>query len=317
MYRVLALIIMMIPLVGCQTLTIAMTKKIEPQAAETDVGILQIIKDPKNEHPLWGAGASNLQSYCTTGGAHALAAAIWVPIAVNLSIKAGGSAASKYVKEIKEKSSKSTKFRAFVDSSTLEGAGCIIAYRGPDVAMKGQVGPDKSQPAAVVVMKIEHYGRAMRLVPVYAFAQNSISMTKCSKKCGSKGQASGHINIAVAVTATAAVPNALQDIKLQELGTATVTVKKVPLRGERIRIDKEKDTSGKEVNMVKPVGSPSDIIARPENGIGVQLTVVMSEIGDVAGDPDVAEAEIQAAVESLSVGAEAELKAHYEREAED
>ncbi|WP_148051369.1 hypothetical protein [Pseudomonas protegens] len=316
MRRVLALI-MMLSLGGCETLTIAMTKKIQPQADETDVGILQVLKAPKSEKPLWGGGAKDLETYCTPDGAHALAAAIWVPIAVNLAIKAGGAAASKYVKDVKERSSKSTKFRAFVDSSTLDGASCIVAYRGPDVPMNGQVGPDKSQPSAVVVMKVEHYGQAMRLVPIYAFAQNSISMTKCISDCSESTKANGEINIAVAVTATAAVPNALQDIKLRELGTATVTVKKVPLRGQRIKKIKEKDSTGQLVDVVKPVGAPSDIIARPANGTGVQLTVVMSEIGDVAGDPDVAEAEIQAAVESLSVGAEAELKTHYEREAED
>ncbi|MFQ6559377.1 hypothetical protein Q7F05_25870 [Pseudomonas sp. Lb2C1-1] len=318
MRRVLALI-MMLSLGGCETLTIAMTKKIEPQADEADVGILQVVATPGTENPLWGTGGSDLKTHCTTGD-QKLFEAIWVPIVVNLAIKAGGAAASKYVKGVKEDSSKSTKFRAFVNSQTLKSASCLIAYRGPEVLMNGQVAPKDREPNALVVMTVERYGKAMRLVPVYAYARNSISLTKCTGKCGDAKIAEGKINIAVAVTAVAAVPNQLGDIKLQELGTATVTVKKVPLRDEvkkrtKVKVNTAEGVEDEEI--VTPVGAPSDIIALPIDDVGVQLTVVMSEIGDAAGDPDVAEAEIQAAVESLSVGAEAELKAHYEREAED
>ncbi|MCK9812841.1 hypothetical protein M1B35_01415 [Pseudomonas sp. MAFF 302046] len=318
MRRILALI-MMLSLGGCETLTVAMTKKIEPQADEADVGILQVVATPEIENPLWGIGGSDLKKYCTAGD-QAFVEAVWVPIVVNLAIKAGGAVASKYVKGVKEGSSRSTKFRAFVNSQTLKNASCLIAYRGPEVLMEGQVARKESEPNALVVMKVERYGKAMRLVPVYASARNSISLTKCTDNCGDAKLAEGKINIAVAVTGIAAIPNQLGDVKLQELGTATVTVKKVPLRKEvkkRTSVRVKTAEGEKEEEVVKPVGAPSDIIALPIDDVGVQLTVVMSEIGDAAGDPDVAEAEIQAAVESLSVGAEAELKAHYERKAEE
>ncbi|WP_156115065.1 hypothetical protein [Pseudomonas sp. ML96] len=319
MRRVLALI-MMLSLGGCETFKIAMTDKIESQAEKDDVGILQVLKNPKAQNPIWGAGGKILEEHCTQKGeVEALTEAIWVPIVVNLAIKAGGAAASKYVKGVKEKSSKSTKFRAFVTGQTLADARCIVAYRGPLLEMNGEKGPEAEDtakvvrpkpvyPAAVVVLRVDHHGKAIRFVPIYAYAKNSVSMTKCTSACSSKDAKAGKINMAVAITATAAVPTALQDIRLRELGTATATVKEVPLRGQQ----------PKQLAAVpKPVGAPSDIIAIPEPNVGVQLTVVLSEIGDVAGDPDVAEAEIQAAVESLTVGAEAELKAHYERESED
>jgi len=309
MRKVLALV-GMLSLAGCETITIAMTEKIQPQPLGSDVGLLQIIENPRDQNPLWGNGGKDISGFCVGGDVHQLTEAIWVPIAVNLAIKAAGKATGKYVKGIKDKSSNSTKFRAFVDSEKLANAGCLVAYRGPELLMKGQTAQEVKQPSAVVVMKVEHLGQAIRLVPIYASAKNSISMTKCASDCD-KELPNGKINIAVAVTATAAVGNALREVNLRDLGTASVTVKQLPLRGKLIDKDSNDKITG------KPIGAPSDIIAVPEPGVGVQLAVVMSEIGDVAGDPDVAEAEIQAAVESLSVGAEAELKAHYEREAAD
>lgn len=308
MRRVL-IALLMLTTAGCETISIATTKKIEPQAPDTDVGILQVIESPTEQRPLWGNDAEWLNEYCTTDSTSKLTEAIWVPIVVNLAIKSAGKAANQYIKGIKEKSSKSTKFRTVIESQKLANAACLVVYRGPEIKSDERKSPAALEPNAAMVMKVERIGHAVRLTPIYAIAKNSISMTKCANRC-STPEANGKISMSVAITAVAALPNTLRDVNLRDLGTATMTVKNLPLPGI-LPDPSQHPTPG------AFIGAPSDIIAIPTPGVGVQLTVVMSEIGDTAGDPDIAEAEIQAAMESLSVGTEAELKAHYERKAKD
>lgn len=81
-------------------------------------------------------------------------------------------------------------------------------------------------------MSIERKLNTMRFVPIYAMAKNSISLTKCTINCGERGSEEGKISISVAVTGTAVITPITNGITLRDLGTATLTVKNVPLRGK-------------------------------------------------------------------------------------
>lgn len=320
MRQVLILITLCL-LAGCETMKIVTATKLQPTAPNTDVGVLQIIKDASKQAPLWNAqevdqGVVAACSAPKPGQAEiaGASAAIWVPIVARVVMDAAGAAASRYVKKVKAQSSKSLSFKTVIKSSDLAKARCLIAYRGPAIAMS----KDRSsvhegavpKPSALVVMKVERESDSMRLVPIYAMVQNSISLTKCTAQCSIVGREKGKINMAVAITGTAVLKPSGNDIRLRDIGTATLTVKDIPLRG-KVVADAPSGGTG------APVGDRSAILAVPGNGVAVQLSVGMTEVGDIAGDPDVATGEILAATAALSEGALAEIKAHYAREAEE
>lgn len=298
--RLIVLSLLAFTLTGCETIKIATTSKIQPAAPDTDVGIIQIV-DSSTTTPLWGNVPVEIKNECQKQGVVATSAAIWAPIVAKLVIDTVSSSASAYVREVKAQSTNSLSFKGVVGSKELRNGRCLVAYRGPTVDMIDQTVTTVGRPNAVVVMAIQHFGNdTFRLLPIYGAAENSISLTKCTGNCSGKNPAEGEINIAVAVSASAAISTALKDIQIRDLGTATLTVKKIPLRSHR--------------SEVKGLGVPSAILTLPADGVAVQLSVGMTEIGDVVGDPDIALGEIQAAIAALSEGALAEIKAHYEKE---
>ncbi|MDN5507543.1 MAG: hypothetical protein L0H10_27585 [Comamonas sp.] len=327
--RLAIILLALLPLAGCETMKILTATKLQPTAPKTDVGILQLVGDPDKQLLVWGDRAVNnggVVEACKPVDPQiaAASAAIWAPIAARVVIDAAGSAATRYVKKMKAQASKSLSFKAVVSSDHLATATCLIVYRGPTIDMAGdglnfaipkkKDGSDdfskkpKPQPNALVVMRIERHIDSLRLVPIYAYAKNSISLTKCAGDCSLIGQEKGKISVSVAITGTAVVSPSGNDIKLRDIGTATLTVKDVPLGGDGTA---SKGGSG------SPIGDRSAFLAVPANGTSVQLSVGMTESGDIAGDPDVAAAEILAATAALSEGSLAEIKAHYDREAAD
>ncbi len=308
--RALLCLLVLILLTGCETLKIVTTSKIQPQAAPTDIGNLEIITDADAENPNWGEVPRSISDACTQKAA-SFAAAIWAPLVAKLVFDGAANKASAYVKKVQSNSSKTLAFKTVVDSNTLSSAKCVVIYRRPLEEPSSGVVP---KPSAVVVMKVQQLTNAIRLIPIYAHAENSISLTKCSSDC-STDQPQGKINIALAVTAMASIKTPLDDVQMREFGTVTMTVKDVPLRGEVYTKKKERESGKAPTATANPIGNPSGILGKPALNAPMQLSVGMTELGDIAGDPDVALGEIQAAHATLSEGALAEIKARYERAA--
>jgi hypothetical protein len=303
--KVALLLAVLASLTGCETLKIVATSKIQPQAEPTDIGNLEIVTDARTEQPHWGAVPAGIVEACAPN-AYPFAAAIWVPLVAKQVFDKAADSASNYVKKIQADSSKSLAFKTVVESSALSSASCIVVYRRP---LEGQTENTAPLPSAVMVMKVQRLTNAFRLTPIYAMANNSISLTKCTSDCGSD-EPKGKINLSVAISAMAPIRTPLEDVQLREFGTVALTVKNVPLRGDvYAREPKSANATG------APIGNPSGIIAIPAVDAPMQLSIGMTEQGDIAGDPDVALGEIQAVRATLSEGALAEIKAHYEREA--
>jgi hypothetical protein len=299
-------LLVMVSLTGCETLKIASTSKIQPQAAPTDVGNLEIVIDASASPPHWGSVPQGITDACTPNIAP-LAASIWVPLVAKLVFDVVANKASDYIKKVQSDSSKSMAFKTVVDSNTLSSALCFVAYRRP---LDGQKPNTNPEPNAVVVMRVQQLTNAIRLVPIYAAAKNSISLTKCTSDCNAE-HPKGKINIALAITAMAPIKTPLSDVHMREFGTIALTVKGVPLNGSTYTAQQGTPATA----TANPIGNPSGILGIPAVNAPMQLSVGMTELGDVAGDPDVALGEIQAAHATLSEGALAEIKAHYEREA--
>ncbi|MDD0841420.1 hypothetical protein [Pseudomonas sp. Gutcm_11s] len=332
--RLVVLLFSLLLLAGCETMKILTTPKIEPSAPKTDVGILQLIGATQGRYPIWVTESQDkkqilvdpeVAAVCAPpSGIAAASAAIWAPIAARVVIDAAGKAAANYVKKVKAQSSKSTAFRSVVSGKDLREAKCLIAYRGPSidlhadgsgiaptskVADGNEIRPEP-KPSALVLMRVEHQLNTLRLVPIYAMAKNSVSLTKCTGDCSLLGRENGKISISVAVTGTAVVKPSGNDIKLRDIGTATLTVKDIPLGGKVVSVPKKGAVP-------LPVGDRSAILAIPNDDVAIQLSIGMTEAGDVAGDPDIADSEILAATAAFSEGALAEIKAHYDRAAAD
>ncbi|CRM69807.1 hypothetical protein [Pseudomonas sp. 25 E 4] len=297
----------MISLSGCETIKVATTSKTPVDAEAKDVGLLQVTH-PGTQHYLWGETkpkpSQAVINECQKGPVAGLSAAIWVPIAAKLVMDNMSEKASGYVKKIKAESSRSFPFKAVVQSDSIRNGSCLVLYRGEPVEMAGEEPNKAGKPSALVVLKIKTFGQnAYQLTPIYANVEKSISTTVCTAGCSKPNLAEGEINVAVAISASSPVTTALKDLEIKKLGTGTTTIRKLPLR-----------TASEDL---RGVGEPSALLALPPSGAYVELSVAMTELGNIGGDPDVALGEIQAATAALSEGTLAEIKAHYDRKAAD
>lgn len=308
--RALLCLLMLALLSGCETLKIAATAKIQPQAAPTDIGNLEIVTDAQIKNLNWGNIPDGIADACAPN-ANAFAAAVWVPLVAKLVFDKASDKASEYVKNVQAESSKSLAFKTVVDSSALSTAQCIVVYRRP---LEDQPSGTVPRPSAIVVMKVQQLTNAVRLIPIYAMVKNSISLTKCAADCNTEWP-KGNINLALAITAIAPIRTPLDDVLMREFGTVALTVKNVPLGGEAYT-QEQKPVLGKQPKATaNPIGNPSGIMGLPAINAPMQLSIGLTELGDIAGDPDVALGEIEAAHATLSEGALAEIRAHYERDA--
>jgi hypothetical protein len=304
----LVLLPSMISLSGCETIKIATTSKTPVDAKAEDVGLLQVIRPGTQQHYLWGETTSKpsqaVINECQKGPAAGLSAAIWVPIAAKLVMGKISEKASDYVKKAKAKSSRSFPFKAVVQSDSIRSGSCFVLYRGTPVEMTGEEPNEPGKPTALVVLKIKTFGQnAYQLTPIYANVEKSISTTECTGRCSNPDLAEGKINVAVAISASSPITTALKDLEIKKLGTGTTTIRKLSLREPQQNL--------------RGVGGPSALLALPPSGAYVELSVAMTELGNIGGDPDVALGEIQAATAALSEGTLAEIKAHYDRKAAD
>ncbi|XVO83492.1 hypothetical protein ACQ9ZH_09380 [Pseudomonas chlororaphis] len=303
----LVLLPSMISLSGCETIKIATTSKTPVDAEAKDAGLLQVTH-PGTQHYLWGENkpkpSQAVINECRKGPVAGLSAAIWVPIAAKIVMDKISEKASGYVKKIKAESSRSFPFKAVVQSDSIRNGSCLVLYRGEPVEMTGEEPNKAGKPSALVVLKIKSFGQnAYQLTPIYANVEKSISTTVCTAGCSKPSLAEGKINVAVAISASSPVTTALKDLEIKKLGIGTTTIRKLPLR-----------TSSEDL---RGVGEPSALLALPSSGAYVELSVAMTELGNIGGDPDVALGEIQAATAALSEGTLAEIKAHYDRKAAD
>lgn len=313
----LVLLLSMISLSGCETIKIATTSKTPVDTAAEEVGQLQVTH-PGTAHYLWGeTQAKPLQNStsqtgpsqevideCQQGPVAAFATATWVPIAAKLVMDKISEKASNYVKKAKAGSSRSFPFKAVVESDSIRNGSCLVLYRGKPVEMRGEEPEYAGEPTALIVLKIRTFGQdAYQLTPIYANVKKSISTTVCTAACSDPDKAVGKINLAIAISAKAPITTALKDLEIKNLGTATTTVRGLALRTAHENL--------------RGIGEPSALLALPPNGVFVELSVAMTELGNIGGDPDVALGEIQAATAALSEGTLAEIKAYYDRKAAD
>ncbi|WP_191486801.1 hypothetical protein [Pseudomonas sp. FEN] len=279
--RAVVVLLVLIFLSGCQLAKIVTTSKIHPDVDEIKQqdGILAITEINNTRISGLPETVTNL---CESGQPKAFAAAIWVPIAAKVVVDVVTGAVTDYVKRIKSESSRSVTFKTVVMSGSLIEANCIALVRG-----------DEKNPSAVVVLKVEVFGeKGFTLQPIFARLNRTVSLTKCTANCGDKTKSEGQVNMVVAVSGSAA------DGTLKDLGTGATTIRGLSIRAQT-------------VNVTQGVGAPTSLIALPAANIPVQLSVSMADMGNVAGDPDIALGEVQAAMAALKEGAVAEVSAHY------
>lgn len=302
--RLLMLLTLTVLLSGCETIKLALTSKIPASTEQNEVGLLEVPRQGSQAFP-WGKAIPKVMADgCSQDEASQLTEAIWAPIAAKIVIDKISNTVSNYVKRAKAASSQSFAFRAVIQSDVIRNGSCLVLYRGA-LVHAGEDKPDTpAEPSALVILKTKTYGHnAYQFTPIYAHVQKSISTTECTGNCSKPDQAVGKVNLAVAISASAPMMTVLKDLEIKQLGTATTTVKRLFLREER------KSTAG--------IGQPSALLALPPKGVFIELSVAMTELGDIGGDPDVALGEIQAATAALSEGTLAEIKAHYDRKAAD
>ncbi|MDH1107353.1 hypothetical protein N5C55_06590 [Pseudomonas otitidis] len=183
-------------------------------------------------------------------------------------------------------------------SDSLINANCLALVRGSE-----------KDPSAVVILQVvktvEPEGGASKglsvafgdkgfyLKPIFARLNKTVSLTKCTTHCWDKAKAEGQVNLVVAISGSAA------DGSLKDLGTGTTTIKELKIRSQ---IE----------DIANGVGAPTSLIALPAANTPVQLSISLTDMGNVAGDPDIALGEVQAAMAALKEGAIAEVSAHYE-----
>jgi hypothetical protein len=285
-------------LAGCQFFEVLTTKKIEPQANPKDEVYLQLLVADNTDSPPWLP--KEITKTCATPRQADLAPAIWAPIAGKLAFDLVVEKMSSYVKETKERSNKSYSVKGVFLSSTLRKTNCIVMYRG--VIPAGEEERKNWNPSAAFVAQLEWAGpSAFVMKPLLVIAQNSVSLTKYPSNDSAADKGKGSISMSLAMAESAVVQDAAGVWHLRPLGTAAITVPDVPLH-----------TPPK---FIVPIDQrSSELLPAPDQDVAVQLSLAITESGNVVGDADAAQAEIKAIAAAIGPGLEAEITRHYKED---
>lgn len=306
---------------GCQTLKIALTNKIEPEGS--DKGFAVFINNPKkiSVFPIPAEHKQSVALACGDKFTPFFGAVLWVPVVSKLAFDLGVDQFANYVEGIKKRSSAKYSARAEVSVSNFVADRCIVAGR-----VKNKNDGELEYESLVVVKLFQSSASAesISLRPVYAWARNSIALTKCEDKCFGKSQnREGKIGISMAVVVSGVVPDLTSVNEVRRYGSAAVSFPEIPLSGKGVFIDAGRQNANEvgggaamveELGMVQVSPIESEIMPAKFPGSQINLAIAVTETGTIGGDFDRAASEIEALKEALGPTLEAQVTKRYQDE---
>ncbi|MFJ7106762.1 hypothetical protein ACIQU2_03860 [Pseudomonas sp. NPDC098740] len=310
MMRIACALIAVVLLTGCQTIKIAATKKIQPVSG--DKGVIEYLSSPyeisKTKVPSsYLAAAEKLCTYRDapdrpTKPAGAFGVEIWAPVIAKLAFDAGADWLADYVARIKKKSSSNYSARLKINADNFLPGRCLMIGRFADEPSF------KKELDSLVIVKIHKEkddDEVIYLRPVFAWAKNSIALTKCTKNCAAtNSEKNGSIGISVAIVVFGVVPDATSVPQTRQFATGVVSFPEVELGGDGTLIGNNP--------LVKESPPDSELMPAHYSGKNLQISVSVTEAGNIAGDFDKAAAETAAIKGALGPAVEAQVSKRYE-----
>lgn len=310
--RAACLLVAVVAISGCQTMKIATTQKIQPEGG--DKGIVEYLSDPYDIRKMGvqSAHLAEVQQKCTFTGAPARTkeqqrlfdAAIWVPAVAKLAFDAGAAWLADYVDRIKKKSTNTYSARLKIDTAEFKPGRCLVIGR---LSEKDESGLSKKLDSLVVVkIHQEKVGdEAIYLRPIFAWAQNSVALTKCASNCmGENSLKHGRIGISTAIVISGVVPDSASVYQTRQLATGVVSFPEVDLGGGGTLVGGDNFFSNE-------YSLDSDLMPAKYSGKNLQVSVSVTESGNIAGDFDKAAAEIAAIKGALGPAVEAQVTTRF------
>ncbi|AZC31560.1 hypothetical protein C4K38_3601 [Pseudomonas chlororaphis subsp. piscium] len=307
MMRSIAILLAAIFLSGCQTLKIAATSKIEPEGS--DKGFAEFLGDPDGIllFPIPTEYKKSVAAACGYKYSPLFSGSLWVPVVAKLAFDLGADQFANYIKDIKKRSSADYSAKVEASVSDFVANRCVVAgrVRERDGALEYE--------SLVVAKLFQSAGNSEFLVlrPVYAWAKNSIALTKCEENCFSKNQArQGNIGISMAIVVSGVTPDSTSVNGVRQYGSAVVSFPEVSLNGLGVLIEEPKLLGM--VAQVSPIDS--EIMPAKLPGSKLQLSVAVTETGTIGGNFDRAASEIEALKGALGPALEAQVAKRYKDE---
>lgn len=311
--RAACILIAAIFLTGCQTIKIAATKKIQPVGGDT--GVIEYLSYPYEieNTGIPSSYLSEVQTLCTyPGSPHrttkpkgVFGAEIWVPVVAKFAFDSGADWLSDYLARVKKKSAGNYNGRLKMKAKDFLPGRCLMIGR---LADKADSGLNKKLDSIVVIkiLKEKDDDDVIYLRPVFAWARNSVALTKCAKKCSAAdSEKVGKIGISAAVVISGVVPDATFVPQARVLATGVVSFPDVELGGD--------GAFGAGDNPILKESLPdSEIMPAQYLGKNLQISVSVTETGNIAGDFDRASAEAAALKGAFGPAIEAQVSKTYE-----
>lgn len=305
--RSTVIILAAIFLSGCQTLKIAATPKIEPEGS--DKGFAAFINYP-DEILLFPIPAEHKQSVAVACGVEyspQFSAVLWAPVIAKLAFDLGADQFASYVKDIKKRSSADYRARVEINVADFVADRCVVAGR----VKEKDDGTLEYESLIVAKLFQSSLGvESIVLRPVYAWAKNSIALTKCEENCFSQNQIrNGKVGVSLAVVVSGVAPDSNFVNEVRRYGSAVVSFPEVPLNGLGVLIEPPKF-----MGIVQSSPIDSEIMPAKLPGSKLQLSVTVTETGTIGGSFDRAASEIEALKGALGPALEAQVKNRYKDE---
>lgn len=305
--RFTAILLVAIFLSGCQTLKIATTQKIEPEGSDKGFAALLNNPDKISIFPIPAEHKQSVAGACGVKPSPLFNAVLWVPVVAKLAFNLGANQFAHYVEGIKKRSSADYSARAEADVDDFVADRCIVAGR---VKERDDGTLDYESLVVVKLFQSSVSAESISLRPVYAWAKNSIALTKCEDNCFSKNQnRQGKIGISMAVIISGVTPDSTSVNEIRRYGSAAVSFPEVPLSGRGVLIEEPKFMGFVQVSPID-----SEIMPAKLPGSQLHLSVAVTETGTIGGDFDRAASEIEALKEALGPALEAQVTRRYKDE---
>lgn len=286
-------------LCGCQTAKIALTPKIQPTASGK--GIVELVTNPQllTQMDVPSPLMSQVVQACPdvqrrdSNGQKLFDASIWIPVMVKLAFDTGSDWLASYVARVKKQSTHTYNARVVVDRDYFIKGGCLVVGRF------SKKEPNKL--SAITVLSAEKsnpLASELSLKPIFSWVNESIALTKCTDRCYPNGtEKEGAVGVSVAVVVTGIVPDESGVPQARQLATGSVSYPSVKIGSVGILNDGSLQDSE-----IMPATYP------PKR---LQLSVSVTEVGNIGGDFDKAAAEIAAVKSALGPAVQAQQAAKY------
>lgn len=310
--RGICLLALVALLSGCQAIKIATTKKIDPEGNGEGYALYIIRPDNIRDVKILGGSEYRTRVYKACGFDEdegvpkSLDMAIWGPVAAKLIFDLGADKLASYVDGVKKSSSAVYRTRLHTKVSDFDNAQCIAVVRTPKDNVSGY--------DSLVVLKFyktDIDDEVVKLRPVFAWARNSVALTKCEGDCNSENAAKeGDIAISAAVVISGVSRGSTSVMQIRQFAVGTVSFPKVPLGGNGVFITEPLA----EDKSLLDAATDSEIMPATYVGKNLQISVAITETGNVLGDFDRAAAEIAAIKGALGPAVEAQVTERYKDE---